>query len=135
MDYFELDDLVVCEAAKKKELDEREQRNNSWISELTWKLIDQKALARRRRDSETLRVLKKSVQRSLRTDRRARAAAAAKAAQAHSFGAIKGWYKDVGPPRPHKPSEADINFTRSCGERQRMAARRPTDPHMINDGR
>jgi hypothetical protein len=36
---------------KKKEQDEREQRNNSWISELTWKLIDQKASARRRRDS------------------------------------------------------------------------------------
>lgn len=56
----------------------------------------------------------------MRNDRRARAAAAANAAQAHleqgnfskAFGAIKGWYKDVGP-RSHKPSEADINFTRS----------------------
>jgi hypothetical protein len=95
-------------------------RNSSWISVATWTLIDQKAAARKRGDAATLRVLKKSVQRALRKDRRARAAAAAATATAYlgqgqirkAFGAIKGWYKDVGP-RPHKPSREDINITRA----------------------
>jgi len=46
-------------------------------------LIDQKAAARKRGDAATLRVLKKSVQRALRKDRRARAAAAAATVEAY----------------------------------------------------
>ena len=58
-----LDDLR--EAAKKEAPDAGDMRNNSWISEPAWRLVDQKAAARRRGDSATLRVLKKSVRRSL----------------------------------------------------------------------
>jgi len=79
------DDLLaeLGEAAKKDKPDTREMRNSSWISAATWMLIDQKAAARKRGDAATLRVLKKSVQRALRKDRRARAAAAAATVEAY----------------------------------------------------
>jgi len=133
-----LDDLR--EAAKKEVPDKRETRNNSWISEPTWRLVDQKAAARRRGESATLRVLKKSVRRALRKDRKARAGAAAAAAQAHlerghigkAFGAIKGWYRDVGP-RLQKPSREDINYTHSEYEKLFAEEEPSEDPIPIHN--
>ena len=94
-------------------------RRQSWISEETWSWIDAKAMARRRGDSAELRRLKPLVKRGLRRDRKARAYAAARTAEAfldqneirNAFNAIKGWYREAGP-RPPKPSCDDIEAVR-----------------------
>jgi len=112
-----LDDLR--EATEKRRPVDYEKRQ-SWITDLTWRLIDQKSAARRNGETAILRVLKRKVQRSLKKDRAARAALAGNIAKLHleqgnireAFGAIKGWYRSAGP-RPHKPSREDINLTRA----------------------
>ena len=94
-------------------------RNASWISNDTWRLIDQKASARKLGQSDRVHSLKKLVRKSLQKDRTARAARAAAEAQSfleegdmrNAFGALKGWYRDYGP-RPPKPSMEDIAVTR-----------------------
>ena len=94
-------------------------RTNSWISSATWRLIDQKAMARKIGDSLQLRSLKRRVRTALKNDRRTRREAAATACQQflargeirEAFGAIKGWYRDRGP-RSAKPSKEEIAKTR-----------------------
>mmetsp|Transcript_5724 Transcript_5724/g.8521 ORF Transcript_5724/g.8521 Transcript_5724/m.8521 type:complete len:1130 (+) Transcript_5724:164-3553(+) len=110
-----LADLVKATAPPVKE----HGRGSSWISTETWRLIDQKALARKRGDRDAGRRLKHRVRLGLRKDRKARAAAAASAAEGHlqshdirrAFGAIRGWYRDVGPP-PVAPSLQDMDEAR-----------------------
>jgi len=76
---------------------------SSWISEATWQLIDQKALARRLGNWEQVRALKLPVRRALVRDRVSRAKAVTAQAQVHleagniqkAFSAIKGWYRDT----------------------------------------
>ena len=116
-------------------------RQNSWISEETWRLIDMKAAARKRRDAETLRQLKPLVKRGLRRDRKERAYAAARAAEAwldrneirKAFQAIKGWYREAGP-RPPKPSFAEIEAVRQEHEelhRRRETTEPPIPVHVL----
>ena len=68
-----LEDLKEAATPKGKE----DCRSNSWISEATWRLIDQKAAARRRRDRAQVQLLKRSVRKSLIKDRVTRARTAA----------------------------------------------------------
>jgi len=124
-----------------------ESRISSWISEATWQLIDQKALARRLGNWEQVRALKRPVRRALVRDRVSRAKAVAAQAQVHleagniqkAFGAIKGWYRDARP-WPPTPSQADLAVTR--GEQAALHAPRETphdhipihvEPYAIND--
>jgi hypothetical protein len=113
-------DVLLDDLLKAKEGDGRNDgRKASWISDATWQLVDRKASVRKRGDSRTLRSLKILVRRAFRKDRRNRAKVAAQEAQLYleegeikkAFGAIKGWYRDVGP-RPAAPSWEDINTTR-----------------------
>ena len=95
-------------------------RATSWISESTWRLIDQRTNARRRGDSRSTAQIGRQVKRALNGDRKARAAAAAASACSllqegkirDAFGAIKGWYKSAGP-RPPKPSREELALTRT----------------------
>ena len=104
-------------AAKRKKSD---GRDNSWISDRTWRLIDQRTEARRTGNSVWKRTLARVIRKALRQDRKARAEAAAESACKlleegkirEAFGSIKGWYKDAGP-RPSKPSVEEINSTRA----------------------
>ena len=123
-------------------------RNNSWISQETWRLIDRKASARRSANREQLRPLKVLVRRALKRDRTARANAAAVEDQAHleagdiwkAFGSIKGWYREAGP-QPIKPPREDIEVTRL--EQAALHAPRETphdpipvhiEPFAVDDG-
>jgi len=100
-------------------------RQSSWISIDTWKLIDQKAEARRTGNVEQLRCLKREVARSLHKDRKNRCAAVAATIQSFlhlgkirdAFNAVKGWYRDLGP-RPPLPSREDLQLT--CAEYENL---------------
>jgi hypothetical protein len=104
-------------ATKREETD---GRATSWISDSTWRLIDQRTDAKKKGQSILIRQLKGQVKRALNGDRKARAAAAAESACSllqegkirDAFGAIKGWYKSVGP-RPAKPSREELELTRA----------------------
>lgn len=95
-------------------------RQSSWISSETWKLIDQKAEARRTGNAERLRCLKKEVAQSLHKDRKNQCTAVAATIQSFlhlgkirdAFNSLKGWYRDRGP-RPPLPSREDIALTRA----------------------
>lgn len=95
-----------------------------------------------------LLALKRQVNKALKSDRIARATAAEAEAQRHlergdirkAFGAIKGWYKEVGP-RPPKPSEEDIAETRAKQAALHAPRETPHDPipvyiepYEIDDG-
>ena len=125
-------DVLLEDLLKAKERKEKtDGRKASWVSDATWKLVSQKASARKRGDRRALRSLKVLVRRSFRKDRRNRAKVAALEAQQYlaggeirkAFGAIKGWYRDAGP-RPAKPSREDINATR----REYIKLYTPQDP-------
>ena len=61
----------------------REQHRNAWISDETWKLVDERVLARRRpRVQARLRRLGRAVKASLKGDRRRRVEEAGKAVEA-----------------------------------------------------
>ena len=123
-------------------------RDDSWISTETWRLIDQKAEARRRQDVEAVDVLKRQVRAAVRGDRRKRAEEAAATAESflkegkiqEAFEAIKGWYKDVTdlPPKPTYHDEAKIRrefealFSRVEPEGEPIPLHYEGDP--INDG-
>ena len=90
----------------------------SWISTETWSLIDQRATARRLGNYEIIDNLKRAVNRPLKRNQKAQCAGPK--AQSfledgkirEAFGALKGWYRDAGP-QPTKPSQEDLNMTRS----------------------
>ena len=112
-----LQDLEEAAKAEKMQGD-RTGRSNSWITPLSWRLIDQKTAARSNGYNLLARDLAKKVRKSLKQDRRARARRAANAAQEHldkgeireAFGCIKGWYREAGP-KPPKPSRTELNLT------------------------
>ena len=114
-----LQDLEEAAKAEKAKRDAT-GRVNSWITPLTWRLIDQKTAARRSGYGLLARSLSKKVSRSLKQDRKARARRAGMQAQSflekgeirEAFGCIKGWYREVGP-RPPKPSAEELNLTGS----------------------
>jgi len=123
-------------------------RSNSWISDPTWRLIDQRTASRKIGNQTTTRQLGRQVKRALHGDRMARAAAAAASACSlleegkirDAFGAIKGWYKSASP-RPAKPSIEELELTRA-EYKNLYSAEEPSEapfpifaePSDINDG-
>lgn len=100
--------------ARKKE--KSDGRATSWISDPTWRLIDQRTDARKRRKHVETRRLGVQVKWALNVHCKARAAAPECALLEeerirYTFGAIQGWYMSTGP-RPAKPSREEIDFTR-----------------------
>ena len=95
-----------------------DQRQQSYLEESTWALIDRKAFAKKRGDTETVAVLRKKIRAAVRKDRRARAEKAAATAEfllkkgkiKEAYDAIKGWYREVSslPPKPTYGDEEKI---------------------------
>ena len=89
---------------------EPDSRKQSWISNDTWKLVDQKAEARKIGNTEQTHRLKRVLKQSLKKDRKARLETVASTAEAFlvnrkiekAYGVIRGWYKTRSkkPPKP-----------------------------------
>ena len=83
----------------------REQHRNAWISEETWKLLDERVTMRRKPRARTeMRSLGRAIQASLKGDRRRRVEEAGSAVEAllkedppnakEVWRRMKGWYQD-----------------------------------------
>ena len=89
----------------------------SWISDETWRMVDERSALRRRpnHDRAEARRLDRRIQQALRADRKRRAAAAGEAIQASltqrdyrgAWNRVKAWYRQAGA-RPSKPSRQDL---------------------------
>ena len=115
------DEIFASLQNKKEKREKINSRSRSWISSATWNLIDEKCRVRRMGiNGDVLAQLKKDIRRSLKNDRRARADAAATAAESllargkveEAYSSIKGWYK-VASGRPPKPDFRDAAETRA----------------------
>ena len=82
----------------------REQHRNAWISDETWKLVDERVTMRRKpREKTAIRRLGRAIQASLKGDRRRRVEEAETAVEAllgedppnakKAWRRMKGWYQ------------------------------------------
>jgi hypothetical protein len=94
-------------------------RKNSWISESTWQLIDQKASARRSGNISQAKNIAKELRRSLNKDRKCRMDKVAEEIESYltanspkeAFHKLQNWYKERSG-RPPKPTLGDAEATR-----------------------
>ena len=105
-------DVLLAELCNhvEKITPEPDSRKQSWISNDTWKLVDQKAEARKIGNTEQTHRLKRVLKQSLKKDRKARLETVASTAEAFlvnrkiekAYGVIRGWYKTRSkkPPKP-----------------------------------
>jgi hypothetical protein len=106
----------------KNEIEELpKQREKSWISRQTWKLIDKRVYAVRRQMSDDLiHDYGKEIRKSLRMDRRQRAYRISmqieqKMTAGNMKGAydlLRGWYRDCGGGKPPRPTRKDLDMIR-----------------------
>jgi outer membrane PBP1 activator LpoA protein len=94
-------------------------RQNSWISETTWRLIDQKASARKNGDTQRSKEIAKELNHSLKKDRESRTDKVAVEIESllvnndpkGAFERLKCWYKQRSGHVP-KPTYKDAEVTR-----------------------
>jgi hypothetical protein len=98
-------DKILCKLAETVPRDPQKEkddgRKNSWISEATWKLIDQKASARKNGNTTQAKEIGKQLRRSLKKDRQSRSDKVAEEIEAclvddnvkEAYGKLQGWYK------------------------------------------
>jgi hypothetical protein len=101
----------------QREAVEGDNRRPSWVSEETWRLVDQRATGRRTGalSGDSLRVLNSAIRRSLAADRKRRTETAAEQIQAAmgnrnfigAWDVLKRWYHHSSG-RPPKPSRMDM---------------------------
>jgi len=104
----------------EQEQDKNDNRTNSWISDATWTLIDQKASARRNKDPSKAKEIAKELRRSLKKDRQNRINKVADEIESYlvskrtkeAFQKLQGWYKKRSG-RPPKPTFGDEEATRT----------------------
>jgi exonuclease III len=114
-------DKIMEKLSKEIEKPEKvKDRQNSWITEGTWQLIDKKADARRKKDADLVQELKKQINKNLKEDRKARTDRVAEQIEKHlmknqvkeAYETLQGWYKDISGRAP-KPTYNDESETRA----------------------
>lgn len=114
------------------------KQREGWISDATWLLVDQRSSLRRNinHDRSEARRLTRKIKASLKTDRKARVAAAGTAIEAdlnagklrEAWGKLKGWYKEASGRAP-SPSRQDLDTV--TAERITLYTREP--PENLGD--
>jgi hypothetical protein len=108
--------LKKLNRAQRQAVD-RDRRRKSWVSEETWRLVDQRALGRRTGalSGDSLKVLNSAIRRSLAADRKQRTELAAEQINASmenrnfvgAWDVLKRWYHHSSG-RPPKPTRMDM---------------------------
>lgn len=112
---------------------------NSWISPATWKLIDLKAEARRCRDNQRVKSLKRRIQKAIKADRKRRIEKASEEIEnlltagrtQEAYGKARCWYRDRSAHVP-KPTIQEEEKTREQYESLYTAEEPPGDPIPIH---
>ena len=116
-----------------------DQRYESWISDVSWKLIDAKAEARRCGDASKVKNLKIRLRTSLKADRKQRIEVVAEQIDAllaakdvrGAYGKLRSWYREK-PGHVPKPTVQDEAKTRSEYQALFMAEEPPGEPIAPN---
>ena len=117
--FTRVDTLFETLLQHRKQPSTKEQRDRSWISAATWRLIDRRA-ALHRLGGTVDNDLHKAIRRSLRKDRRARARRTSEEIQAltlnkdwgGAYALLRGWYRNYNE-TPTKPVREDLNAVRT----------------------
>jgi hypothetical protein len=129
----------ICSAKRVRE--PVHKRRKSWISEATWRLVDQQTVGKRNGSIQgrDLRILNSKIRRSLRQDRRRRTEAAGEAIQAalenndvrRAWDMLKRWYR-FSAGRPPKPSYLDMQKLGEVSSALYKAEPPPFEPLTIH---